>query len=291
MKTRCVPESNYKSIWLESGKTMRFAIDPSKPITELEYPEFYDIKLTAHCGANCPQCYMDSKPSDPHYENVVEKLRELFSRTPVDQQVYQIAFGGGEPTSHPDFTEVLRMTKEEYDITPNYTTNGMWIDDLQKKENILRATKMYAGGVAISCHPHLNETWARAAKAYIASGIRLNFHNIISDRKSIDTFLEIFYKWKEFIEYFVLLPYGNIGRAEPKDIDWDYFISVFPKENKEQIAFGANFYPYLLRGELDVNVSLYEPEIMSKFISLEGNGSLYKSSFSSEILKDNLFKK
>lgn len=288
MKIRTAPESNYKSIWLESGKTMRFAIDPSKPITELQHPEFFDIKLTGHCAGKCPQCYMDSNITDVHYDNVVGKLRQLFNSIPKDQQVYQIAYGGGEPTSHPEFAEVLRVTKEEFDITPNYTTNGMFIDTPQWFE-VVEATKKYAGGVAISCHPHLKSQWSVAANLFIANKIRLNFHNIISDKESIDAFLEIFKEWKDRVEYFVLLPYGNVGRAVPKEIDWDYFVKVFPKENKEQIAFGANFYPYLLRGELDVKVSLYEPEIMSKFITLEGTGAMYKSSFSSEILKKDLF--
>lgn len=57
MKTRTVEESNYKSIWLPSGKTIRIAIDPLKPITELEYPEFLDVSLNgSNCFGRCEFC-------------------------------------------------------------------------------------------------------------------------------------------------------------------------------------------------------------------------------------------
>jgi MoaA/NifB/PqqE/SkfB family radical SAM enzyme len=39
---------------------MRFQYDGDKPITNLEYPEFWDVKLTGRCGGTCPWCYMNS---------------------------------------------------------------------------------------------------------------------------------------------------------------------------------------------------------------------------------------
>lgn len=49
-------------------------------------------------------------------------------------------------------------------------------------------------------------------------------------------------------------------------------------ENQSQIAFGANFYPYLLKGGHNIKVALYEPEIMSKFLDLK-DMKVYPSSF------------
>ncbi len=45
----------------------------------------------------------------------------------------KLHFGGGEPTSHPDFAELMKVS---YDmgIVPNYTTNGMWVDSDAKIE-------------------------------------------------------------------------------------------------------------------------------------------------------------
>lgn len=280
IKKRIEKEANYRAIWC-NGKTLRFAIDPKKPITELKYPEFYDIKVTGNCEGACPWCYMDSKV-EVHYDDIINKTRKFFNNIPEEQLPFQVALGGGEPTSHPDFIELLKVLKEEFDITPNYTTNGMWTspesdDGTLKEQEIINATLNYCGGVAISCHPHLKKYWEMAARIYYCNDIKLNFHHIISDKESIDDFVEIYNKWKDKVDYFVLLPYGNVGRAPHKEIDWEYLITQLPKDT-HKIAFGANFYSYLLSGNHDIKVSLYEPEIMSKFLDLK-DMSIYPSSF------------
>jgi organic radical activating enzyme len=289
IKTRIEEKSNYRSVWV-NGKTLRFQIDPKKPIKELEYPEFYDIKVTDKCSlGRCKYCYMNSNEEGNHYDSIVQKVQKFFGKMDKNQLPYQIAYGGGCPLESPEFIELLKVTKEEFDIVPNYTTNGTWVvKDPSYIKELLDATEKYCGGVAVSCHPHLEKYWRKATALLHEKKVKLNFHIIISDKESIDKFIEIFKEYKDIIDYFVLLPYGVQGRAKPKEIDWDYLVSVFPKDNKK-IAFGANFYPYLLRKDLDVKVSLYQPEIMSKFITLEGNGKMYKSSFSNEVIKENLF--
>lgn len=286
IKKREFRESNYRGIWF-NGKTIRIALDPTKPITELEYPEFLDVKLTGNCQGKCPWCYMDSKETDNHYDNAVEKIKNYFGPLTDNQRPFQVALGGGEPTSHPDFVNIL---KAFYDlgIEPNYTTNGMWVNT-DESEAIINASKEYCGGVAVSCHPHLKDSWEVAADVYYNAGVKLNFHIIISDKESSDRFREIYDKWHDKVDYFVLLPYGNMGRAPKKEIDWEYLVSKLP-EDQTKLAFGANFYPYLRDTEHTIKVSLYEPEIMSKYLTLEGTGALYTSSFASgEPLKKDLF--
>jgi len=274
IKVRVFPESNYRSIWC-NGKTMRFQIDKTKPITQLEYSEFYDVKVTACCSGSCEFCYMDSKP-EPHYDNILEKTRGFFKTMTKNQLPFQVALGGGEPTSHPDFCELLKVLKEEFDICPNYTTNGMFIEQ-DNKDIIIEKTKQYCGGVAISCHPHLVKYWEVASQLFVDNNIKLNFHIIISDKESVDYFVNIYNKWKNNIDYFVLLPYGVQGRAKHKDIDWDYLVKNLP-EDQSKLAFGANFYPYLLNKNHNIKISLYEPEIMSSFLDLK-DMKLYPSSF------------
>lgn len=280
IKTREFKEANYRAIYC-NGKTMRIALDPTKPISELRYPEFYDVKLTNRCTGECPWCYQNSTCDEKHTENIVEKLKQYFEPMSKNERPFQIAYGGGEPTSHPEFTEILRVS-HELGITPNYTTNGKWtVDETGERQlEILEATKKYSGGVAVSCHPHLTKYWERAAELYIANGVKLNFHVIISDKESIDYFKGIFDKWRDKIDYFVLLPYEAQGRAEPKQLDWEYLIATVP-ENAKELAFGANFYPYLTENPSRFNVSLYEPEIMSGYLDLS-NMKLYKSSFNLE---------
>ena len=282
IKTREFKEHNYKAVWF-NGKTIRMTIDPNKEITELKYPEFYDVKVTGYCEGQCPWCYMSSSKESYHYESIVEKIKSYFGPMSLNERPFQVAIGGGEPTSHPDFITSLKTFKE-LGIEPNYTTNGMCDD-----KEIIAAAKEYCGGVALSCHPHLRSYWESAAEKYIAAGIKLNFHLIISDSESINYFTEIYDKWKESIDYFVLLPYTMQGRAIQKTINWKYLVEKLPN-NTQKIAFGAGFYPYLLQKDHGIKVSLYEPEIMSKFITLEGTGTMYPSSFSLNPVRENLFK-
>jgi sulfatase maturation enzyme AslB (radical SAM superfamily) len=277
IKQRIFPEHNYKGIHI-NGKTIRIALDPKKPISELRWPEFYDVKVTPYCEGNCPYCYQDSTDEAQHPNNIVEKFKSFFGPMTKNQKPFQIAFGGGEPTTHPQFSELMKVSSE-MGIAPNYTTNGMWVAS-DKKYEILQTTKFYCGGVAVSTHPHLEEYWRAATHAYLEAGIFTNLHIIIGGRKSIDDFVKIYKEYHEKVKYFVLLPLTAQGRANEAEVDWDYFEKQVDGSPAD-IAFGANFYPYLCQTPGRFKVSLYEPEIMSGYLDLE-DMKVYKSSFSSE---------
>lgn len=239
-------------------------------------------------------CYMNETPEVRGEYNNVKKLRKFFNSIPKEHLPYQIAYGP-EIAHHPEFESVMKMSKEEYDIVGNFTTNGQWVSFFSEEQisNHLKAVKNYCGGVAISANKHLEKQWEKAATLYTENDILTNFHVIISDKDSIDYFVELFDKWKDKIDYFVLLPYKNVGRAEnnPKELDWEYFKEQFPKDKKDssKIAFGALFYPYLLKGDLDLNISIYEPEILSKYVDLK-NDNIYPSSFSTDKPLGKIFK-
>jgi pyruvate-formate lyase-activating enzyme len=270
VKKRAFPEHNYKAFWF-NGKTIRTTYNLREPITELKYPEFYDVKITGYCEGRCPWCYMDSDKTQIHYKNCVGKIHDFFGQMTENQRPFQVAIGGGEPTTHPEFLSILEAFKD-LGIEPNYTTNGMNINS-----DILEFSREVCGGVALSCHPHLKIHWSSAAKKYIAYKIPLNFHIIISNKKSIDRFINIYNEWSDCVEHFVLLPYTAQGRAAEREIDWGYLIKKIPS-NTDKIAFGAGFHSYLMQQGHNIEVSLYEPEIMSKFLDLK-DMRIYPSSF------------
>jgi len=276
IKKRIFPESNYKSVFFDF-KTLRFQIDPSKPITELKYPEFYDVKITSKCNSLCPHCYQDSAPDKDNFPNLLDNFVSYFSRMDENQKPYQIAIGGGEPTLHPDFLQLLETSKISLGIVPNYTTNGMFMDD-KLKGAILLWTMLFCGGVAVSAHEHLDSYWRSAVDLFTKAEVKTNIHIIISGKESIDRFLKIFEEYEKEVNYFVLLSYQAMGRAKFKKVESDYlFEKLKGLKDVSKISYGSNFYEDLKK-QTWLDVSLYEPEIFSKYLNME-TMKLYKSSF------------
>jgi hypothetical protein len=276
MKQRIFPECNYKGIHL-NGKTLRVALDPTKDIKELPFPEFWDVKVTSKCFGSCPYCYQSSVEVADNQPGIVEKFTNYFSRFNSNQMPFQIAFGGGEPTAHPDFVALLKACNK-LGITPNYTTNGMWVT--KDIYSVLDATIKYCGGVAVSTHPHLEKYWREAVRWYLTAGIHTNLHIIIGDRRSIDKFAEIYREFTGKVKYFVLLPLSAQGRSNSSFSDWEYLKSRINGSPRD-VAFGANFHPYLSNDRKRFNVSIYDPESMSAYLDLE-TMKVFKSSFSTE---------
>lgn len=276
MKIREDKSSNYRAIY-SGGKTLRIPLEREKPILELKYPEFYDISLGNKCNTGkCSYCYASGNPSGKRYSNVVAKAESFFGSMTENQRPFQVAIGGeSEPLEHPEFWDFCAKLKE-LGITPNYTTNGVLVLD-----KAIEKTKELCGGVAITYHAHLEKFFYRALGRLLEAGIKTNIHLIISDKESIDIFAALYEKYHGKVDYFVLLPYMNVGYAKniPKEIDYDYLDDKVAKiwENGD-IAFGANFYEFLKRDGGKYNVSLYPPEILSKYLIMD-EMKLYNNSF------------
>jgi MoaA/NifB/PqqE/SkfB family radical SAM enzyme len=275
MRNRKEPSANYSSVYI-NGKTLRIPIDPSKPITELRFPEFLDVAINSKCLAYCPNCYTSATKHGKNFENVVSKINDIFGPMSLNERVYQVALGGaGEPTMHDDFVGVLKAF-HKFEIVPNYTTNGMHLS-----EEIIDATKKYAGGVAVSAHPHIKTTWKKAVNLLLENKIRTNIHVIVSDAKSIDYLDEIYKDYSGKVEYIVILPHMNVGRGadDPQKIDYDRLEKFLDANYKNSnIALGANLYSFL-KEKNKWGISLYSPEIFSKYLVLDDPPMLYNSSF------------
>ena len=277
MRTRKFKESNYRSVFI-NWKTLRIAIDKEKDIWELEYPEFYDLKITNYCTGWCPYCYQNSI-KEGHYKNIIWKTKQLFWDMTENQKPYQIAIGWGNPNEHPDFVELLKYL-DSIDIMPNYTTNWIWLT-----KEVIEATKKYCWGVAVSCHPHLTDEWMNAVHLLHENWIKVNLHVLLSDSRSMLNMLYIYNNFKDKVDYLVLLPLMKMWRQKEEiDVNYKKLQWAYEHMDMSKIAFGANFYPYVKDDNLDI--SLYEPEIMSKYIDLKWEWSIYKSSFTTEKIRD-----
>ena len=223
---------------------------------------------------NCHFCYTSAIKNGVNYAEIVKKIIGLFGPMSENERPFQVAIGGGgEPTLHPEFPAAVKAFKE-LGIMPNYTTNGMHLTP-----EVMQATIENCGGVAVSCHPHLEKVWKKAVKQLTDAGVRTNLHIIVGEPGSSEKFWEIYNEFKDSIEYFVLLPYQSAGRAVPiqTETEWKALFDSLKLNKPDNIAFGALFYPFLLENKDEYkgfDISLYEPEVMSGYLMLE-DGDLF----------------
>ena len=176
-----------------------------EPFWSPQGPELLDISITNWCDKGCALCYRKSDEAGNHmsindYENIMRQSQKM--------HVLQVALGGGNPNQHPEFCEILRLTREKYNIVPNYTTNGRGLTS-----EVLEATSRYCGAVAVSAYAPFDETQA-AIEALASRGIKTNIHFILSSQsiKLAMSWLENPPRFLEKINALIFLNYKPVGR-------------------------------------------------------------------------------
>ena len=147
VKIRIFPENNYKAIFYKNC-TFRVALDSTKPITNLEYAEFYDIALNDKCHGKCPDCFIEgtkisTKDGDINIQDInigdlvysINKETSELQLCNVDQ-LHQRNYEGIIIEIELDNGNIIKST-------PNhkiYTSNRGWIrsDELTSDDTLLQ---------------------------------------------------------------------------------------------------------------------------------------------------------
>jgi hypothetical protein len=112
----------------DSGHRMRlsFGRDASPRVFPFRstWPELVDVKLTERCARGCVYCSQDSRSDGAHASfEVVQRLLQSL----VEAKVFEVVFGGGEPTLHPDFFRILAAA-QQVGLKVAFTTRSLkWI--------------------------------------------------------------------------------------------------------------------------------------------------------------------
>jgi intein/homing endonuclease len=134
IKVRQEDTANYKGVFFD-GKTLRLQLDKNKPITELDYPEFYDVAINSKCNAMCPECVIagsliNTKNGDIPIEMISEGVgaytfnEELHSKELNTVSQLHKNFYSGE------LINIELENGKSLTITPNhkvYTKNRGWV--------------------------------------------------------------------------------------------------------------------------------------------------------------------
>jgi hypothetical protein len=128
-----------------------------EPYVKSRTPELVDLKITDFCPFNCTYCYQGSTPRGEHAGKSGDEsyfgssqgmsfFKDL-AKTLGRLEVFEVAIGGGEPTLHPNFVEILEVFRE-HGIVPSFTTrnfDGSWT----KGRNFARVLQA-VGGIGFS---------------------------------------------------------------------------------------------------------------------------------------------
>jgi len=242
-------------------------------------PETVDIQVTNWCDQGCSYCYMSSTTKGKHAPK--ELLTGVIQG--LDAPPYQIAFGGGEPTSHPDFPWFLKYARE-HDVVPNYTTAGALVRD-----EVIAATNEFAGGVALTYHRSggidrfvdIYKKW----RSLLSPRVQLNIH-VIFDDDVVKSLGELMASGLSNLRVVLLAYYATVGRAGTKGVPskrvYNEEAPVALKaalESFENLAFSEGLLPYFLsRDILPTAFATSQEGYYSCYVSKEGDVSY--SSFS-----------
>lgn len=194
-----------------NGTKLRLSIGS---YTKAKHPELVDIKITDYCAFGCSFCYQASTLQGQHstMENmdfVIDELRKA--------RVFEVALGGGEPTDHPHFKEILQKFHNA-GIVPNFTTKSMgWV-----KRN-WSDIESYTGAFAFSAEKVSDLDSADIMFKDIPRE-RINIHYIMG-LCSQEEFISFMKRANELNFRVTLLGYKTVGRGdEVSHTTYDWWI-------------------------------------------------------------------
>jgi hypothetical protein len=129
----------------ETGAKIRFSFDDlAAAPTKASVPELVDIKITDHCNFGCDFCYQGSTPEGKHADRGwIDSLAYALGK----MRVFEVAIGGGEPTLHPQFADILHAFRHA-GVVPNFTTKSLaWLRKPKEWVPILSSAGAFAYSV------------------------------------------------------------------------------------------------------------------------------------------------
>ena len=80
------------------------------------------LEPTKRCNLTCKGCY---SRNDPQSEKSLEQVRSDLDVFTAKRKVDSISIAGGDPLTHPDIAEIVRMVRQDYGLKPIVNTNGL----------------------------------------------------------------------------------------------------------------------------------------------------------------------
>jgi len=260
-----------------TGAKIRFSFKDNPVEEHPRLIELVDLKITNFCAYGCEFCYQNSTKQGKHAD--LEFIRDILYQLPACG-TFEIAIGGGEPTTHPEFLNILKFVKE-HGITPNFTTRN--IKYLRDHYNEL--VNIGVGSVAISLEDIYTAKSIYALQNLFGGSLKLTAQ--IIPEVIPQNFLN------ELVKYLAeagipttFLGFKYFGRAQERHLYGGNFISAIE-------AAGGRYFRYSVDTVLAQRTNFEELGIWKPSVYLlEGHRSFYidavegyyaKSSYTDEV--------
>lgn len=134
-------------------------------------PLILDFAITTQCNQACAYCYQADLPT----WQISEKDWQYVLAECIENEIMEVALGGGEPTLHPQFPAIVKAFHEA-GIVVNYSTNGTNLTD-----EVLRATRRHVSAVAVSHHQGRREQCLDAVVQLTNRNITTAVHYVVTN--------------------------------------------------------------------------------------------------------------
>lgn len=202
----------------------------------IRFPESIDLKITDYCDLGCKFCHEKSTRAGKHCS--VEKFVNLIEGLPAG---VELALGGGNPFSHPEFEDILYHAHKR-GLIANVTINEKHIPQEIDRIKLLRE-KGHINGLGVSIDNDwkgiaFNEVRDDNTVAHVITGIHdpsivRSLISSIDDSEKVKILL-LGYKWYgRGIQY-------NLSNSEEinKTINkWRYFLPSFINSGRVIMSF------------------------------------------------------
>ena len=210
--------------WVVQNKERKLRINYQGEEPVADKPELIDIKITDQCSMNCNFCYQGSTPDSPHGD--LSRIKTIIKGSQKWGSQVEFAIGGGEPTEHPDFAEILNFMHNQ-DSIANFTTRATkWFED----EDLVETINNTVSGIAysVSSIQDIEKFYDLHKKAFddeskpVDSGPTFYLH-LIPEIQGHDSFREMIGwideknidgRWTDSKIHVTLLGFKPLGRAE-----------------------------------------------------------------------------
>ncbi|MFA4852170.1 MAG: radical SAM protein [Bacteroidales bacterium] len=203
-------------------------------------PRTVSIAITDKCDFECSYCHVNLK------NNFLEKDVIInYCKTLDNFGTFDIAFGGGEPTLHPDLIEICQQVWNETNLGISITTHGHHLspDKINSLMGRISLLRFSIDGIEPIYSQLRHKPLKNLIKVleYTNGKIPIGFNTVVNSLtiKGLDELLEFAIQYK--IAELLLLPMINKGRTSLKDNEWNY-LSEWINRNKDKVPLRISIF-------------------------------------------------